>query len=247
MAGAVQELLERQNGHPVGDSFALNGPPLGDENDESDDAGLVAPLVRLNLGAGTCPLPGYLNLDRKTGQEIYPLAFADGSVDEVRASHVLEHFSHRLTGAVLAEWVRVLKPGGLLKIAVPNFEWIARAYLAGESVDVQGFTMGSHSHADDHHGAIFDEEELTRAMRKHGCYDVRPWTSEQGDCAALPVSLNLQAKKKGPLPKWKIAGAMSVPRLGFQDNFFCWVNALLPLGIIPLKWDGTSGASASNG
>lgn len=42
-----------------------------------------------------------------------------------------------------------------------------------------------------------------------------------------------------PLPNnWKIRAAMSVPRLGFQDNFFCWVQALAPLGISPAKYDG---------
>jgi hypothetical protein len=54
----------------------------------------------------------------------------------------------------------------------------------------------------------------------------------------LPVSLNLQARKPLPLPPLRIAGAMSVPRLGFQDHFFCWFESLVPLGIIPVKYDG---------
>jgi len=194
---------------------------------------------KLNLGAGGQPLPGYENLDRKTGQEVFPLPqLADNSVDEVRASHVLEHFSHREIPAVLAEWLRVLKPGGLLKIAVPDFEWIARNYLAGEPIEVQGYTMGGHIDADDRHGAIFDREELQTALRNAGLYDIRPWKSEVQDCASLPVSLNLQGRKKGPLPKFKIHAALSVPRLGFQDNFFCWFQALAPLGILPAKYDG---------
>lgn len=195
--------------------------------------------VRLNLGAGDTPLEGYINLDRKQGQEIFPLTqYADDSVDEVRASHVLEHFSHRDVSDVLREWRRVLKPGGVLKVAVPNFEWIARQYLAGHPVNVQGYVMGGHADANDHHGAIFDREELSRELRASGFYDIRPWRSDASDCSRLPVSLNLQGRKKGPLPKMKIAGAMSVPRLGFQDNFFCWAQALLPLGITPAKYDG---------
>jgi SAM-dependent methyltransferase len=212
---------------------------------------------RLNLGCGNEPLPGYLNIDRHGPEpidpggmdlesflpghvrgEVYPLDWPDGSVDEIRASHVLEHFSHREVVDVLRDWVRALKPGGTLKVAVPNFAWIAEQYLAGNPVNVQGYVMGGHADADDRHGAIFDEEELSTALRHAGCCAIRPWQSEAKDCAGLPVSLNLQGRKKGPLPKLKIAGAMSVPRLGFQDNFFCWFEALAPLGILPTKYDG---------
>jgi len=52
--------------------------------------------TRLNLGAGDKPLDGYINLDRKTGQECFPLAYDDGSVDVIRASHILEHFPHAM-------------------------------------------------------------------------------------------------------------------------------------------------------
>lgn len=196
-------------------------------------------LLRLNLGAGTKhPLPGYQNLDRKTGQEIFPLAYADNSVDEVRASHVLEHFCYSQIGEVLAEWVRVLKPGGVLKIAVPDFEYIARAYLSGEPVDVQRYTMGGHLDDDDFHKCILDREELARALRAVGVYDIRPWKSEIDDCASLPVSLNLSGRKKKPLPPMRVGCAMSVPRLGFMDNFFCWVEGLLPFGIRPQAFQG---------
>lgn len=36
----------------------------------------------------------------------------------------------------------------------------------------------------------------------------------------------------------KIACAMSVPRLGFMDNFFCWVKGLRPFGICPDYYQG---------
>lgn len=195
--------------------------------------------VRLNLGAGPHPLPGYENLDRKTGQEVYPLDYPDNHADEIRASHILEHFSHREeVGAVLREWVRVLKPDGVLKIAVPNFEWIAQAYLDQQPIDVQGYVMGGHGDADDRHGCIFDHEQLALAMRVVGLWDIRPWKSTVQDCASLPCSLNLRGRKKAPMPALKLACAMSVPRLGFQDNFYSLVNALLPLGITPTMHTG---------
>lgn len=193
---------------------------------------------RLNLGAGEQPLPGYANLDRKTGQEIFPLAVPDGSCDEIRASHVLEHFSHHLTGAVLSDWVRALKPGGVLKIAVPDFEYISRAYLSGADLPIQGYVMGGQVDGDDIHNSIFDAEVLVEAMKAAGLVGISRWTSEIADCASLPVSLNLMGVKPGGKPLGKICAVMSVPRLGFQDNFFCAFQSVLPLGISLSKHSG---------
>lgn len=44
--------------------------------------------------------------------------FADASLDYVYSSHVLEDF--RDTGAVLREWLRVLRPGGLVVLYLPD-------------------------------------------------------------------------------------------------------------------------------
>lgn len=201
-------------------------------------------MLQLDVGCGPTPRPDHIGIDRKQGGEAYPLRYndgtpvADGTVDTLVASHVLEHFSHREVPAVLADWARALKPGGTLKVAVPDFGWVAEHYVRGEPVNVQGYVMGGHVDADDRHGVVFDREELGHALRRAGLYDLRPWESEVQDCAALPVSLNLQGRKKGPLPKLKVAGAMSVPRLGFNDNFYCWFEALVPFGILPTKYDG---------
>ena len=76
----------------------------------------------MNLGAGNCPLDGWENYDIKTGQPCFPLAHADGTVDEIRASHVLEHLSFRDATAALRDWFRALKPGGRLWVAVPDVD-----------------------------------------------------------------------------------------------------------------------------
>jgi len=189
--------------------------------------------VRLNLGAGDHPLEGWENLDRRSGQEIYPLDRADASVDEIRASHVLEHFSHRETLDVLRDWVRVLRPAGRLRLAVPDFERIARDYLAGAAAPHEGYVMGGHVDANDHHGALFDAESLGALMREAGLLAVTRWTSDVEDCSGLAVSLNLQAYKP-PASLPRISACMSVPRLGFMDNFFAATGALTPLRI-PLR------------
>lgn len=194
--------------------------------------------LRLNIGAGEQPLPGYINIDRKTGQEAFPLARPDGSCDEVRASHVLEHFPHTQIAAVLADWVRALKPGGVLKIAVPDFQQIAQAYLEGQNVPLQGFVMGGQIDPDDFHRAIFDAESLVELMRAAGLVGISRWKSEIDDCAALPVSLNIMGIKPGAPPLGKVAAVMSIPRLGFQDNFFCAMATFPKYGINLIKCQG---------
>lgn len=148
--------------------------------------------MKLNLGSGPKPIEGYQNLDRKTGHEVYPLSFADGVADVVRASHVLEHFSHRETALVLADWVRVLKPGGWLKLAVPDFDY---ASTHRDHPHWKMWIMGGHIDGDDCHGAIFTQKELATLMHDAGLVNIQLWKSEIQDCAALPVSLNLMGQK----------------------------------------------------
>src|SRR5262245_22359465 len=152
--------------------------------------------MKLDLGAGSVSPPGFTPLGRPHGSDIYPLSrFADKSADEISASHGLEHFPHREVLAVLREWVRVLKPGGLMKIAVPDFAKIAENYLKGVAQPTQSFVMGAQVDADDFHKALFDRERLTHVMITAGLVHIEPWRSELTDWAAAPISLNLCGRK----------------------------------------------------
>jgi len=194
--------------------------------------------VRLNLGGGEVELPGYVNVDRRVGTEAYPLAYADESVDEIRASHLLEHFPHAMTIAVLQDWARTLKPGGIMRIAVPDIDRIFDAYHdPASAVPVEGYLMGGQTDQNDVHLAIFNRRKLWGAMRAADLIDIQPWVSTVQDCSALPISLNRQARKRPPsversdakMPK--VSAAMSVPRLGFMANYFAAYQACLPLHI----------------
>jgi hypothetical protein len=189
-------------------------------------------LVKLDLGAGDIVPDDYTPLGHAFGSEIYPLAYADNSVDAIRAVHVLEHFSHREVNDVLADWVRALKPGGVLKIAVPDFEKIAQGYLEGkgEQIPAEWLIMGGQSQEDDFHRALFDREHLRQRLAQAGLVLLKPWESEIVDCAAYPISLNLQGTKPA-MSEIKVSAVMSVPRLGFMTNFGCAIDSILPLGI----------------
>jgi SAM-dependent methyltransferase len=172
-------------------------------------------------------------MGRAHGTEIYPLPHEDGSVDEIRASHVLEHFPSAQVPLVLQNWADKLKPGGAMKIAVPDFEWIAKAYQEGQQVPIEGYVLGGQTDENDFHKSLFDSHSLADALRAAGLTDFTRWDADADDCSALPVSLNLRAVKPVPVMPgaFKVSAVMSVPRLGFMDNFTCALSALGPAGI----------------
>jgi SAM-dependent methyltransferase len=83
-------------------------------------------MVKLNLGSGRRPLPGFVNIDNQPvarpdvlhDLEIFPWPFEDAEAEEVVASHVLEHI-HDMLG-VMKELYRVMAPDTLLRIYVPH-------------------------------------------------------------------------------------------------------------------------------
>ena len=152
-------------------------------------------VLRLNLGAGATELPGFDAVDRKVGREVFPLDVDDESVEEIYASHVLEHFSHRQVQDVLRHWVAKLRPGGRIRVAVPDFEWIVAQYVRCNPINVQGYVMGGQVDDNDFHKCLFDSDMLTSLMVEAGLVEIARWLPEIKDCSALPVSLNLSGVK----------------------------------------------------
>ena len=186
--------------------------------------------VRLDIGGGENPMPGWINVDRRHGMEAYPLQYPDNSIDEVRASHVLEHFPMADLEKVVKEWVRVLKPGARIRIAVPDIVECAKAVLARHPL-AAGFMYGGQTDENDFHRCGMDKGDLTTLMFRAGLVAIGPWKSGRGDCADAPVSLNLEGYKptetaRNAMALKKVAVCMSVPRLGFSDNFMSIVRVL---------------------
>lgn len=95
-------------------------------------------MVCLNVGSGGHSLPGFVDLDVPSPSYDHlrtqpftpydirqdPMPFADSSVDVIYSSHVIEHVEDRHVLTFLSEASRVLKPGGVLRIATPDAEFL---------------------------------------------------------------------------------------------------------------------------
>lgn len=190
--------------------------------------------LRLNLGSGEHPIEGWENIDAEGGQKAYPLDYPDNSVDEILASHVFEHFSHRDSSSVLTNWIAKLKPGGRIRISVPDFGKLTDLYRAGEPVDLQGYVMGGHSDQYDFHGCLFDRESLAELMAKCGLERISSFPGTDYSCSTrLGVSLNLQGfKPSAPIVRIDdVRAVMSAPRFGPTLHFRCHNDAFIRLGI----------------
>ena len=90
----------------------------------------------VNLGCGAVAHPDWVNLDLQPlldyvipADFLGPLPFADNSVDAVYHAHVLEHLSREDGRNFLKESVRVLRPGGVLRVVIPDLEDLCRFYV----------------------------------------------------------------------------------------------------------------------
>jgi predicted SAM-dependent methyltransferase len=99
---------------------------------------LPDPPLRLNLGCGPDVRPGWVNvdLDRRADLQVdlrERVPLPDGCASVIVAEHTFEHFSYpRDTTRFLAECRRLLQPGGLLALSVPDAEVVLRRYAAGD-------------------------------------------------------------------------------------------------------------------
>ncbi len=110
-----------------------------------DECKIGEGMKLLNLGCGYHYHPSWVNVDfHKTGEHVIAynlingIPFEDESFDVVYHSHLLEHFPKRFAPLFLKECYRVLKPGGIIRIVVPDLEQIVRIYLESLEGALQG-------------------------------------------------------------------------------------------------------------
>jgi len=132
--------------------------------------------MKLNLGCYNKKLPEFINIDirEEVNPDLVDDAFkltkiSDNSVDIIYSSHMLEHLSYEDTKSALNVWYTKLINGGILRLAVPDFESICKRYMyKGNIEEVLHSVCGSQKHEFDFHYNIFDENRLTRLLKETG-------------------------------------------------------------------------------
>lgn len=89
---------------------------------------------KLHLGAGSCRLPGWINIDAHPAELAldlrWGLPFEAGSATHIFMSHTFEHFYYPEEAEVLLREIRrVLAPSGRLRLVVPDIEKCLHAYV----------------------------------------------------------------------------------------------------------------------
>lgn len=176
--------------------------------------------MKLHLGCGNKFIKGYVHIDAIDFPHVDHVSAIDNlsfieenSVELIYACHVLEHFKRRDVSKVLKEWNRVLTPGGILRLAVPNFEKICEVYTVSKNLDlVIGPLFGGQNYLYNIHYNIFDLKSINEYLSKSGFKDIREYDWRKTDHsdvddysqAYIPhmdkengtlISLNVECKK----------------------------------------------------
>lgn len=137
--------------------------------------------TKLHLGCGASRIPGFFHIDLDDHAHVdhhgpvERLDFIpDNTVELIYASHVLEHFGRYQVFDVVSEWYRVLRPGGILRVAVPDFAAAVKWYAGrGDIRQVLGLIIGGQTCSYDYHHVIFDETSLGELLEDVGFSDIR--------------------------------------------------------------------------
>ncbi len=180
---------------------------------------VLPPLpVKLNLGCGPNPKTGWVNIDlfdRRADLRLdlrEPWPFPDNSVSYIYSEHVFEHFEvHVEVPRFLKEALRVLTPGGVFDVVVPDTEPALKAYGDSEAgywdAAAKNWHPGwcqthldhinYHFRQDGEHKYAWDAETLTRTLETAGfsSIDERQFDAERDTEARLDGSLYVLARK----------------------------------------------------
>lgn len=173
--------------------------------------------MKLYLGSRDYKPDGFLTVDIDPAHNPDILAdvtrmtsVASESVDEICASHILEHLPWPESFVAVAEWARVLRIGGRLRLAVPDLGLLARFVAEGRNAwGAVGliFGVGRLENPLEAHQYGYTRDMLVEILRSLGFDDFDWWKHDVSDASngwmlddageRIAISLNLAATKVG--------------------------------------------------
>jgi predicted SAM-dependent methyltransferase len=141
--------------------------------------------LKLHLGCREKKIHGYVNIDIRP--EVEPdviddcfilSSFENNTVDVIYTCHMLEHCPRDKYKDVLRKWYALLKPKGVLRISVPDFQAIADYAHYNGTTDsdfpaIQNLLLGAQQHAYDFHYQLFTFSSLQQNLVQTGFQSVK--------------------------------------------------------------------------
>lgn len=132
--------------------------------------------LKLDIGCGYNPLPGFIGVDNFVDRadivkaDMEHLPYEDASVDYIYSSHALEHIGKYHVVPTLSEWRRVLKPTGRIELRVPDLEWCVKQWLMhGSPADWWlDIIFGNQEHAGEYHRTGFTPKLMNDYLEQAG-------------------------------------------------------------------------------
>jgi hypothetical protein len=129
----------------------------------------------------------------RSGDIVKGLPVPAGRCRGIYASHVLEHLCLKEFHAALQNTRKLLSPGGIFRLVVPDLEWAAREYVKrldagdleanrffleetclGKTNRLRGLRGAVYNSLTTHeHGWMWDSLSLAHALEKHGFHSIR--------------------------------------------------------------------------
>jgi len=134
--------------------------------------------VKIELGGGESPHNGYVNVDIRNLPTVDVICdvtklnekFSNDSIEEILCINLLEHIPRKKLLKTLRIWYDILKDGGILKINVPDFEALAKAYIEKKIFweDLLDGICGAQKFSEDFHYNAFNYINLKKILESVG-------------------------------------------------------------------------------
>lgn len=137
---------------------------------------------RLNLGCGHISLADYINVDARelpgvdVVANVTSLPYVSLSVDEIRAAHLVEHFSNQaLKDTVLPYWHQLLTQGGELNLIAPDAKAMIDGYANGEFSfeELREVIFGGQEYDGDFHFTMLEPTAFVGLLKEVGFQEVK--------------------------------------------------------------------------
>ena len=189
-------------------------------------------IRKVQLGSGSSRLEGWLNTDIEPGGDglayldaTKRFPFEDGSVHYIFSEHVIEHLSYEDGKAMIGEALRVLAPGGKMRVSTPDMKQFialfdhnpteeAKAYIQGKlkwhawpnepnaATIILNLQMSSWGHR-----FMYDFDTLAAALTRGGFWNPQAFEENISDDEHLR---NLEERDSGVNADWSAYETMSI-------------------------------------